>query len=206
MSRRGVRALLLLGSVAFAILAGEAVCRVLDGYALWPASLVRSRPVRAALADDPAPLASRYSDAVRLGPHVDRNWYAEDPPPIPPYPTPEWARARVAAYGNTNALFEFNRAFLADRICHDVATSMFGAMDDFLYFDPVEPGIYPSYRHLRRLSAPGWFTTNAFGWRGPDLPLQKLAATIRIAFVGASTTVNEYAFPFSYPEFIGHWL
>ena len=103
-------------------------------------------------------------------------------------------------------MFEFNLAFLKDRLCRDVSTSMFGTLDDFLYFDPVEPSIYPPYRHLRRLSAPGWFTTNSFGWRGPDLTLNKPANTIRIAFVGASTTVGAYAFPFSDPEFINHWL
>src|SRR3989442_1201395 len=47
---------------------------------------------------------------------------------------------------------------------------------------------------------------NRFGWRGPDLELNKDGRTVRIAFVGASTTVAPSYLPFSYPEFIGHWL
>jgi hypothetical protein len=36
--------------------------------------------------------------------------------------------------------------------------------------------------------------------------LVKPPGTIRIAFVGASTTVGAYTHPFSYPEHVGHWL
>jgi hypothetical protein len=45
-----------------------------------------------------------------------------------------------------------------------------------------------------------------FGWRGPEIPLDKPAGTIRIAFVGASTTVGLFDLPFSYPEYVVHWL
>jgi hypothetical protein len=36
--------------------------------------------------------------------------------------------------------------------------------------------------------------------------LNKDGRTVRIAFVGASTTIGGYYLPFSYPEFIGQWL
>src|SRR5262249_5843702 len=48
--------------------------------------------------------------------------------------------------------------------------------------------------------------TNQYGWRGPSIPFRKPEKTIRIAFVGASTTVNHHDFPFSYPELAGFWL
>jgi hypothetical protein len=36
--------------------------------------------------------------------------------------------------------------------------------------------------------------------------LNKLPDTIRIAFVGASTTVDAFGVPFSHPELVGYWL
>jgi len=204
---RHLRWITVVSSLVLALLLGETASRALDGYAVWSIRLTRTRAAPTGVPDEVNALASRYARAVPLGPRVDGAWYDQDPPPIAPYATPEWASARVATDTNIHpALFEFNRAFLADRLCRGVPTSTFGTLDSFLYFDPIENGIYPSYRHSRRLSAPGWFTTNSFGWRGPDLELNKPAATIRIAFVGASTTVNEYVFPYSYPELIGHWL
>jgi hypothetical protein len=198
-------------SLAFMLLMGEIGVRLLDGYALWPPTLsVRTpatpAPVPAAASGTDVQLASRYAGEVALAPLVEQAWYQEDPSPVAPYPTPPWITSRLEQPGNETRLFEFNRAFLQDRLCGDVATSMFGSQQDFLYFDPVGPDIYPSYRHLRRLSAPGWFTTNSFGYRGPDLALDKPAGTIRIAFVGASTTIGAFDFPFSFPELIGHWL
>lgn len=197
--------------VALALLAGEIGLRILDGYSLTSLALTTraaapgpDRPNRSAAELDQAAL--RYASAVKRAPAVDFAWYLEDPPVIRPYPTPPWVWQRLQLAGNETRLFEFNRAFLADRICRDVATTMFGTQPDFLYFDPIGASPYPTYRHLRRLSAPGWFTTNSFGWRGPDVALDKPPQTIRVAFVGASTTVDESDFPFSYPEFIGQWL
>ncbi len=53
--------------------------------------------------------------------------------------------------------------------------------------------------------APSGLVTNEIGWRGPPLrPLTK--RTVRIVFVGASTTADTHGFPWSYPELIDHWL
>jgi hypothetical protein len=53
---------------------------------------------------------------------------------------------------------------------------------------------------------PYGLVTNQFGWRGPPIELRKAANTIRIAFVGSSTSVNNHWFPFSYPELAGFFL
>lgn len=199
--------------IALALLASEVAARVLDGYSLGSLVLTKritTGPDRgsATRSDDieVEEATRRYASAVTLGPGVDFSWYGEDPPAVKPYPTALWVLERLKLPGNETRLFEFNRAFLKDRICGNIATSMFGTQPDFLYFEPVGSSIFPTYRHLRQLSAPGWFTTNSFGWRGPDVSLDKPENVIRLAFVGASTTVDEYGFPFSYPEFIGHWL
>ena len=206
MARAYLRLVAAISSLVLAVVLGEVVFRLIDGYSLGHLRLSRPVPPLAAAPADADQLARRYALDVAVGPKVSASWYEQDPPSIASNATPSWVRDRLELEGTESRLFEFNLAFLKDRLCRDLSTSMFGTLDDFLYFDPVEPSIYPSYRHLRRLSAPGWFTTNSFGWRGPDLALNKPANTIRIAFVGASTTVGAYAFPFSYPEFINHWL
>src|SRR5262249_24344933 len=76
----------------------------------------------------------------------------------------------------------------------------------FMVFDPTEPNVQPVYRFPPDVTTPSGLVTNQFGWRGPPIPPDKPAETVRIAFVGASTTVGAHEFPFSYPEYVGHWL
>jgi hypothetical protein len=56
------------------------------------------------------------------------------------------------------------------------------------------------------MTMPDGLVTNRFGLRGPRISLEKPVRTIRVAFAGASTTVNTHAFRFSYPEYTVHWL
>jgi hypothetical protein len=91
--------------------------------------------------------------------------------------------------------------------------------DYFLYsgiFDAVPPevnvykapwgSVLPRYRYPPNTTLPTGLTTNRFGWRGSQIALKKSTNTIRIAAVGASTTVGGHTLPFSYPEFLEHWL
>jgi hypothetical protein len=48
--------------------------------------------------------------------------------------------------------------------------------------------------------------TNQIGWRGRPIEVPRGAKTIRIVFAGSSTVVEGHFVPFSYPEFVGHWL
>lgn len=196
----------LFASLILTLLLAEVAVRMLDGYALWPLQLTAATAAAVAPAAQSDQVAARYAQDVPLAPGMNAAWYPEEPPAIVPYPEQTWVAQRLKRDGNETRLFEFNRLFLADRICRDVATTMFGDQEEFLYFDPPGDSIYPSYRHLRRLSAPGWFTSNSFGYRGPDITLDKPPGTVRIAFVGASTTIGAYDFPFSFPELVGHWL
>jgi hypothetical protein len=75
-----------------------------------------------------------------------------------------------------------------------------------MVFDPPEPTPHPPFRYFRSVTTPLRLTTNRFGWRGPDVPLDKPPRTVRLAFVGASTTVGNYGLPFSYPEYVVSWL
>ena len=54
-------------------------------------------------------------------------------------------------------------------------------------------------------TTPAGLVTNEIGWRGPPLKRRK-PDTVRIVFIGASTTAEAHETPWSYPELVGHWL
>jgi hypothetical protein len=202
--RRLLRAGVIAAALAVALIVAEAALRLLDGYVVFATALRprRAEPVRP---ETTKGADRRYVAQVPRAPGVDLAWYDDDPPPYVRYPMEPWQRERFDTYVNDPypAFFEWNRAYLTDRVCQGAPTE---PLKSFLFFDPLEPGIFPSYRHYRHMSPPGWFVSNSFGWRGPEIALNKPAATIRIAFVGASTTISPYYLPFSHPEFVGYWL
>lgn len=65
---------------------------------------------------------------------------------------------------------------------------------------------FPRYRYPPNVTLPTGLTTNQFGWRGPEISLNKPPNTIRIACIGASTTVGGHWQPYGYPEYLQHWL
>ena len=75
-----------------------------------------------------------------------------------------------------------------------------------LMFEPPEDTFFPQFRLLPDTNLPTSLSTNTFGFRGPDIKLNKPDGVIRIAFVGGSTTVNGHGDVASYPERVGHWL
>jgi hypothetical protein len=135
----------------------------------------------------------------------------ESPPPLRNRkpPDPELLALRRAAVGRPvieiDLYRQWNSRYLpkgcaaADQVLASLPPPLF-------VFDPPEENEQPIYRFLPDVTTPLGLVTNRFGWRGPDVPLDKPARTIRIAFVGASTTVGAHDFPFSYPELVIHWL
>jgi hypothetical protein len=115
-----------------------------------------------------------------------------------------WERYK-AIEGSADAFFVWNRVYLRNALCSSESNS-FSLYDDFFVFDPQTPTPFPAYRHLSSANPPGWFPPNRFGWRGPDVTLNKPADTIRIAFVGSSKTIDNYSAPFSHIEYVGEWL
>ncbi|HXD75873.1 MAG TPA: hypothetical protein VN628_19140, partial [Vicinamibacterales bacterium] len=152
----------------------------------------------------------QYLDGIPLAAGVDASWYEQNPPEIPRIRMSPDDEARFNA-NNQNPYFAFriwNSAFVRMRACEspDHGHSAFGDQNAFLVFDSPEDQPYPSYRHMPHVSPPGWFVVNSFGWRGPDLTVARPPATIRIAFVGSSTTIDPYYQPFSHIELVGLWL
>jgi hypothetical protein len=83
--------------------------------------------------------------------------------------------------------------------------------DNNIYvFQPTDSNIHPAYRYFPSSSVEGLskkkFRFNSFGWSGSDISLIKPANTIRIAFVGGSTTQQMGQCDFAYPDYIEAWL
>ena len=146
-----------------------------------------------------------------LPPDVRAEWLANPPPPPPPQPADETLLARRAqAMRNGLVALEFfrvwNAGFVRRHGC-EPGSPIRRLPQPIPIFDPVRPGVeMPPYRYLADRSLPGGLFTNRFGFRGPDVPIDKPPATIRLAFVGASTTVGHWRLPWSYPELVLHWL
>jgi hypothetical protein len=204
--RWGARLAMIAAACVLGAIASEAVCRRLDGYGIDSVVLRRAREARHQVRDQMPDL--QYVTKISRPASVNLAWYAERPNAIPRIPLTPELRQRAAAYPTEpwSAFFEWNLAYLKQQACLDARDVVMGSLRDFYYFEGTGGSVYPSYRHLRRVSPPGWFVTNSFGWRGRDVALNKPPNTIRLAFVGASTTVDAFGVPFSHPELVDYWL
>jgi hypothetical protein len=194
-------------SVALVVL--ELVARQLDGYPLLTLRLPPGGP----------PAAFRYLPTVSLAgkastlnpaPDTDPAWIDVSPPLlIRPPVHPEFLELRSRWTGPAMSEFDlynvWNRKMVEERGCTNLRELSRLPMP-LRVFESVDGTAYPPYRYYPSRTTPLGMTTNAFGFRGPEIPLDKPAKTIRIAFLGASTTVGSYGAPYSYPEYVVHWL
>ena len=213
-----VRVLLVVVASVLAAVVAEFAVRVADGFALASIELVPIRRPVVPPSDegkwlDPAQ-AAQYASRVPLAPGVNGEWFAVNPDPLPPSSVDAELnrRYRAAAGHELASVYEWNRVFVSSVLCrgdgstHPFLARQLEALRDVYVFDPESATPFPTYRFLRRTHYPSGLRTNTFGWRGPDIALNKEPGRVRIAFVGASTTVEPHADPFSYPEYIGRWL
>jgi hypothetical protein len=193
-------------ALAAASIACEIAVRVLDGQPILALRLPAPRM--------PVPQATRLAPWLAGRPRpadVDPNWIDMNPPPLSNRGRvdPDILKRVRAVQGTEIKPFEvfriWNRLFVEKSPCGP--RGRFRHMPQpLLVFDPPEPSPDPPFRYPPSQTLPGGLVTNRFGWRGPDLPLDKPPRTVRVAFVGASTTVGLYSLPFSYPEYVVHWL
>jgi hypothetical protein len=196
--------------VAFIVCApvAEMVFRAADGYRLTTLRLISPATEDPDLAVQRRGVAEQYVGAIPLAPGMRAEWFELSPPPFPRRevaPALWEAGARFTAAGvGSESLHVFNWLFVRDRLCSD---RLFQAFPGFIFlFDPPRATEYPRYRFPRSVLTASGLLTNQFGWRGAAIDFRKPARTIRLAFVGASTTANNHAYPFSYPELAGFWL
>lgn len=76
-----------------------------------------------------------------------------------------------------------------------------------LAFTPFDSTEFPVYKYLQSSTLPNSKVRfNAFGFGGSDLSLLKAKNTIRIAFLGGSTTQQIGGCDFAYPDYLERWL
>jgi hypothetical protein len=187
-------ALMVLVSVALCIAAAELVVRQLDANA------------------DNGPMG-RHLDEIAMAPGVDRTWFFTDPPPLPNRRAPpqQWLDLvrKVEQSGVTDGtrradMFKaWNVNFVGDPCRHRY---LCGAPGHLYLHDPPSGEERPPYRFVPNATTPIGLVTNDYGFRGPPVPFARQPRTVRIAFIGASTTVGNHYFAYSYPEFVGSWL
>jgi len=209
----GVAAIAL--TVGLSLLAAEVAARIVDGYALSP-RLVVKRQQQTSGAQAPGRKLLGPSDAVSYVsqfatvPGTDPAWFGLGPALPPDRPIlPEILRRYDGHPGfELSSVYEWNAAYVRRALCVDPSLRMpvFSKLDDLYLYEPPHGEPYPQFRFQRSIHYPSGLITNAFGWRGPEVALNKPAGVIRIAFVGASTVIDPHADPFSHPEYIGRWL
>ena len=157
--------------------------------------------------------ASRHLTEIPVAPGVDRAWFSADPPPLPNRKEvpKEWLELvrKVDDSGITEGtrradMFKaWNINFVGDPCDHPY---LCGAPGHLFVYDPGNGEARPPYRFLPNATTPIRLVTNQYGFRGPPVPYERQPRTVRIAFIGASTTVGSHFHAYSYPEFVGNWL
>ncbi len=195
----------MVGSLLISLVLAETIARHLDGQPIFALSL---------LDGDGENATERDRDAVPVAAGVSPDWFFHDPPALPnrTKPPEKWVRLfwRVKTSPETFGQFRpfdlfkaFNSAYADDPCKNDLLRHS----PERLYLLDLPGGErYPTYRFLPNATTPLGLVTNQIGWRGPPIEVPRAARTVRIVFVGASTTVGAHHLPFSYPEFIGPWL
>jgi hypothetical protein len=199
-------ALLIAVSVVLSIAAAEAAVRILNGQPLF------AFPLPEAL--DSGAAKPGMLEQIPVADGVDRQWFLSDPPPLPNRAKPPagWQQlfnyhlehpSGDSEFRPTDNFKVWNNVFVGDPCKHRFLSHSPGKL--FVY-DPPDGNRSPPYRFYPDVTLPDGLVTNQVGWRGRPIEAPLRAKTVRIVFVGASTTVDPHHLPFSYPEFVGHWL
>ncbi len=161
---------------------------------------------------EPAPVAAAAPDRYtlenfvkehRFSRAIEAKWIHSMPEPVNKYEVLPEHQANRDNYGY-RANYLWNEHLSEDYFAY---SGIFDALPpEIKLFEAPWRTAMPRYRYPPNVTLPTGLTTNQFGWRGKQINLQKAPDTIRIAAVGASTTVGGHSLPFSYPEMLEHWL
>jgi hypothetical protein len=208
---------ILLFSITSAFVLGEGLLRWIDGYELFSIKLSKNNNTNPFLRQKIGFTATnaytldQFVKDFKFIPDVNPQWIYLSPESRRKFKVLPEHRARYDQYNrNPKVNYLWNDYFI-DRYYHDTGKSearfLRASFPKELYlFNVPWKTVFPHYRYPTNVTLPSGLTTNQFGWRGSDIALNKPEKTIRLACVGASTTVDNHGSPFSYPEFIEHWL
>lgn len=204
---RAQNLLVVLVSTLVGLLCWEAGLRLFSPYGPHDAAQQASVPAKPPNVAD----AARYIRQLTGAGSLDQRWFAEDPPPLPNRTSPSPAiTARYRDFERrgifaSDAEYVWN-SYLVKRDRCNPAGLLRNFPDTLLAFTPDSVSIHPGIRFPANQTLQSGLVTNQFGLRGHPIALVKPAKTIRIAFLGASTTGGFHPFAFSYPEYVEHWL
>lgn len=210
-ARRLAKVLLVSTSLGLAGIGGELVLRVAGGYRLLrlrlePAHSGTKDPAAALdLAPDLAAAFAAHWQQTR--PDLDIGWLRTSPPPLPAQPA--LGQPLLPQHDWLLHYYVTNAALLRAMWVKGQGLPMLPGLrlpDVFTVFEPPGGKLAPRYRYPASRTLPTGLVTNRYGFRGRDLPVDKPDHTVRIAFVGASTTVEAHGLPHSAPELVEHWL
>lgn len=190
---------------------GELGFRIIDGYRLDRLALDIKQ---AAAPIEESDYTLPYAKSALLAPGFDAAWYKTDPPE--PRSTPrqtlpadlvQAAEKLEPGVVRNELQIMWNYDFLSEvcRTGRQLRTLVaLGKNPGFVYAFKNPDGVArPEYRQFPGFQD-GKIVFNQLGFRGPDIDLEKPPRTVRIAFLGASTTQGIW--PWSYPEFVVHYL
>jgi hypothetical protein len=160
---------------------------------------------------------SAHLHEVPLASGVSRSLFFVDPAPLPnrTKPQQEWIDLdlqlrKASEDGGPAQRFKewdmwkaWNAVFVGDPCQNHYLR---GAPGRLFVYDPPDGKPRPPFRYLPNTTTPMGLTTNDFGWRGPPVAFRRAPNTVRIVFVGASTTAEPQSYPYSGAEHVGAWL
>jgi hypothetical protein len=186
------------------LIVGEMAFRAIDGYQLLSWELV---PAGTAVQNKgPEKAARAYARSIPLAEGMKAEWFDSSPVLVRGETSAVLSEAarRFGEAGVEDVVRIFNWNYIRPMLCTQQPFSKFPGFA-FVY-DAPDGADRPRYRFPRNAVARDGLVTNNFGWRGPPIDLRKPEKTVRLAFIGSSTTINAHAFPFSYPELVNFWL
>jgi hypothetical protein len=216
MRRRLLGPAVTLVATLLALLAGELSFRAHRGYELWTWRLEPRARRPGGGGPDAAELSRLLAD-FRMGTpqraDLDFDWFFLEAPPLPERASDSEfeERRRLHPYDWVNYVFNVEYVRVGAASPARLATELRRLELPWVLVAPPPPGggIHPGYRYPASVRLPSGLSLNAFGYRGPEIALARPAGTVRIACVGASTTVGSHHYAASYPEllavFLGAW-
>ena len=192
------------------VVGAEMVIRAIDGYRLftWRLVPVAGRADAGADAAQDVTRAFVAQEALQRA-DVDPAWFKVTPPPVPTLPLPaEMAAVYQAGYFDMFN-YQWNELLLRSLWVPGKGPAIGERLANpgaFWVFPPIEPKLHPRYRFPLSVTLPSGITLNDWGFRGRQMAVDKARKVVRIACVGASTTVDDHQVAFSYPELLEGFL
>jgi hypothetical protein len=216
--------LLIVISLGIALICAEIVTRIVHHDKIFSLALVSkqisvtSNSNSVVISDDavdPTIDINSLLAKIPLAAGVKKNWFYQSPSTLTnraaqPNADLTWRTAVAPAIG-----FQigdvYNLDYVLDQICNNkqhyyAYNDELNALNSIYVFKNKDGSPYPLFHFLKATTFPSGLVTNKFGFRGAEIPFQKPARTIRIAFLGASTTVDQHNYSHAYPEYVGYWL